>query len=201
MSDNAIVLISGKQGSGKSSHARAIVNELTNRGYVVFPMKFASTLYEIHDDVRRILREKGIDNLKGIDGPLLQLLGTEWGRKTRGEDIWVDAAKNDVDKYTMRINGAGKKPVFVFDDCRFPNELFAWGRGIFRIKMVAPENVRCERAEKWREATDHPSEIGLDQVEACHYNLIADTTEEKDIVRGIVLGEVVRFCNRTIGLP
>ncbi len=132
---------------------------------------------------------------------MLQLLGTEWGRKTRGEDIWVNAALADVDKFTMKVNTAGKKPVFVFDDCRFHNEIFAWGGEAFRVRLYAPEECRKERAEKWREATDHPSEIGLDEVTDTYFNVVVNTTQDKDNVRAMLVDEVVRFCHCTIGLP
>ncbi len=201
MSDNAVILLSGKQGSGKSTHARAIVDELTHRNYVVFPMKFAATLYQIHDEVRRILREKGIDDLKSIDGPLLQLLGTEWGRKTRGEDIWVKAALSDVERFTMKVNQAGKRPVFVFDDCRFPNELAAWGTSSLRIRLDAPETVRMVRAEKWRANVEHPSEIALDDLSPALFSHTILTIGDKDTTRQMIVNEAVIFCHRTIGLP
>ncbi len=201
MSDNAIILLSGRQGAGKSTHARAIVDELTHQGYVVFPMKFAATLYEIHDEVRRILREKGIDELKGIDGPLLQLLGTEWGRKTRGENIWVNAAKADVDKFTFKVNTAGKKPVFVFDDCRFPNELSAWGDKSFRIRLEAPEDIRMVRAEKWRDNTEHPSETSLDGISDALFNLVVHTAFDKEINQAQVTHDIFQFVQSAIGKP
>ena len=170
----AIILIAGKQGSGKSSLSEALDNHLVTKDFVTFRMKFADPLYKMHDAVRTILRSYNIDQLPGIDGPLLQLLGTEWGRKTRGEDIWVKAAKAKVLDWSAKVNITGKKSVFIFDDCRFPNELFAW-EDSFKIRLSAPEEVRRERAEKWRENTKHPSEIALDQVPAPAFNLSINT--------------------------
>jgi hypothetical protein len=75
---------------------------------------------------------------------LLQRLGTEAGRNTLWDTIWIDAALHDLD-------GQGK---YVITDARFPNEAAAvTGRGgkLVRITRsgVGPANT-------------HPSETSLD---------------------------------------
>lgn len=75
---------------------------------------------------------------------LLQRLGTDAGRNILGEDVWVDAAMNDIES-TDNI---------VFSDCRFINEAQAIvdkGGEVWRVSRsgVGPVN-------------DHISEVGLD---------------------------------------
>lgn len=173
-----VVLISGKQGSGKTSLAQGLQKKLLDANYAVGNLKFAMPLYKMHKAIRDILKEDGMDTevihkmsgsytapFEGIDGPLLQLLGTEWGRKTRGENFWVKYAQETVDRILNTMLEANTNlephPVFIFDDCRFPNELSAFHDAV-TIRLEAPEEMRRDRAEKWRDNTEHPSETALD---------------------------------------
>lgn len=75
---------------------------------------------------------------------LLQRLGTEAGRQTLWDSIWVDAA----------FAGAPDGANIVVTDCRFPNEAEA-------IKERGGEVWRITR-EGVRPANSHASETGLD---------------------------------------
>jgi hypothetical protein len=75
---------------------------------------------------------------------LLQRLGTEAGRQTLWDSIWVDAA----------FAGAPEGLTIVVTDCRFPNEAQA-------IKDKGGEVWRIER-EGVGPANSHASETGLD---------------------------------------
>ena len=75
---------------------------------------------------------------------LLQRLGTEGGRKTLWDSIWVDAALND-----LKQDG-----LYVVTDCRFPNEAGA-------IKDRGGMVVRITRAGVGP-ANSHASETSLD---------------------------------------
>jgi len=81
------------------------------------------------------------DEIRG----LMQRLGTEAGRETMGENVWVDALFSNLD---LRDD-------IVITDMRFPNEAVAIGG--------SPGGVtwRVERPGI-RPAGDHPSEISLD---------------------------------------
>lgn len=172
----SVVLISGKQGSGKTTLADGLQKEFADR-FTVYRMKFAGPLYNMHDAIRGLLAKDLMDDLQGIDGPLLQVLGTEWARKTRGEDFWVRYAKRKVVAemlFRVEVGLARQHCLFVFDDCRFPNELEAFGSRGITLRLEAPEEVRKTRAEKWRENTMHLSETSLDEAK---FNIVFDTAK------------------------
>ena len=164
---NLVVLISGKQGSGKTTLANGIFNHFLNSDSVwLFNMKFADPLYEMHRAIMRILNDYGVKDTGRTDGNLLQVLGTEWGRKTRGYDFWVDIAKWRISKLTDKPSLWPKHRILLIDDARFPNEIDFMdgvpGVEVLKIRLEAAEHTRRVRAEKWREAVTHPSETMLD---------------------------------------
>lgn len=182
-----IILICGKQGSGKSSLASGLDKALNNS----FVMKFADPLYQMHDAIYKVLEDYGILRPMGqgpyIDGPLLQVLGTEWGRKNKGKDFWVEIMQKRVINFfneTQRLTGS--RAHIIIDDCRFVNELNAFDSlfPTLKVKLVASEETRKKRAAKWRDNTEHPSETGLDYVADEAFDLIINTetgTKEKTL--------------------
>ncbi len=82
------------------------------------------------------------DEIRG----LLQRLGTEAGRQTLWDDIWVDAALRVVDNNPLQG--------YAFSDCRFPNEAHA-------IRSRGGKMIRITRPGVGP-ANEHPSETGLD---------------------------------------
>lgn len=151
-----IFFISGKQGSGKTSLSRALDSALVSRQ--VYRLRFAGPLYEMHDAVRGVLSRYGIPyDIEKKDGDLLQLLGTEWGRKKFGYDVWVNALLE-------AIRRVPKQDVVVIEDGRFENEFDSFSniRCCVRIRLECSREIRKQRAEFWREREDHVSETGLD---------------------------------------
>lgn len=162
-----IILISGKQGSGKSTLAAGLHRELG-----CAKVKFADPLYAMQGVLRQVAHKWGIPFAEK-EGRLLQLLGTEWGRETKGQDVWVNAAKHAVLK-----DYVGE--VVVIDDCRFENELRAFD-GLpkvvtWKVRLKATEAIRANRADGWREDTAHASEIGLDHLPDSAFHQVFDTT-------------------------
>lgn len=162
-----IILISGKQGSGKTTLAAALRERLG----LSQVHKFAEPLYQMHNAIWQIMRGVlGVDR-SVVDGGLLQFLGTDWGRKRFGEDVWVVALAGRI------VESRGS--VFVVDDLRFKSEAdnlekyLPQNTKVYRIRLEADEGIRKLRAQKWREDTDHQSEIDLDDYKG--WNLVLDT--------------------------
>lgn len=174
MIDNKIVLISGKQGSGKTTLVAALQHLLPKRHVTEF--KFASTIYQIHNFARMRLRELRIpipEELAVKDGPLLQLLGTEWGRQTYGADIWVKCCRAEIEQFFEYL--VRKPRIAVVSDCRFKNEFEAFPNAL-RVRLECPKLARKDRCEQWRENDTHPSEIDLDDhVHNGQFDMIFDT--------------------------
>jgi hypothetical protein len=110
-----------------------------------------------------------------IDGPLLQMLGTEWGRNTRDADIWVRAFKSSAMSYWEATPGG----IIIVDDVRFPNELgiFDYDENVRKltVRLNADKATRKGRADKWRENDEHLSEIALDSSD---FDLVFDSSSE-----------------------
>jgi hypothetical protein len=167
MSKARVILISGKQGSGKTTTSNALIKALGESGLTPINLKFADVLYKMHDAALAVAAEYGIPVLKK-EGAMLQWLGTEWGRNTKGENVWVNAVRHKV----TSIIASSVKPsslVFIIDDCRFVNEFKGFDDleenglvDVIRVRLEASEEERKTRADSWRTATDHPSETGLD---------------------------------------
>jgi hypothetical protein len=140
-----IIALSGGQGSGKSTIAKAL-------GHPV--LKFAEPLYYMHGLIKQALRYYGEPQGEEIHGRLLQLLGTEFGRDCLDKDIWVRIWERQA-----RLMPEGS--VLIVDDLRFPNEfLKVQSMGAYLVRLECDEATRKARAEKWR-PTGHASETAL----------------------------------------
>ncbi len=151
-----IIAISGKQGSGKSSLADALVLALKAHDpkiHSVAILKFAGPLYAMHDYILNTMEHWTGKKPFTKCGPLLQYLGTEFGRGNYGENVWVDALKHLI--------GAESRENIIIDDCRFENEFNALPEAL-RVRLECSEEVRKARCPAWREDVNHPSETGLD---------------------------------------
>lgn len=154
-----IVLLSGKQGSGKTTLQKELAELIYHRQKIgVTFVNFADILYQMHDAVLEVLHQYWPKRDLIKDGPLLQMLGTDWGRKTIDQDIWVKCLKNKIDK----MNRSSDRTITIVGDCRFENEFQAFP-GALRIRLLAQEDVRKARCSMWRDNTKHPSETGLDK--------------------------------------
>jgi hypothetical protein len=160
-----VILLSGKQGSGKSSIQKELISRLTRTDSLAYSVNFADILYEMHDAVLAILHKYIPPRPIKKDGYLLQLLGTEWGRATIESDIWVNCLKSKMKLLSLTM-AEYKNIFFIIGDCRFENEFNAFPDSDFpnvlRVRLVAPEDVRKERCSMWRENTTHVSETALD---------------------------------------
>lgn len=166
----SVVVLSGKQGSGKSSIQKELIDRLGSKiGIYAYSVNFADILYEMHDAVLSILHKYLEPRKIKKDGPLLQVLGTEWGRNTIADNIWVHLLKVKMlaiqKKYLINKDFA-TNVIFVIGDCRFENEFNAFPdqdfSNIIKVRLESSEEVRKARCSMWRDNSNHLSEINLD---------------------------------------
>jgi hypothetical protein len=114
-----LIALTGYKRSGKSTVADYLVEK-----YYFRRLRFANKLKEMLKVLG--LNEQYIDSRKEIELDELcgkttryamQTLGTEWGRKLIGDDIWVKQLQKEMN---ICINNDIRK--FVIDDLRFENE-------------------------------------------------------------------------------
>ena len=114
----ALLGITGKAGSGKSTAAQVLIDA----GWV--RIKFADPLKDMlraigltEDQIEGHLKEVPCDLLQGKTPRwAMQSLGTEWGRGCIGERFWLDIARRKI----ALAMAAGLS--VVVDDVRFENE-------------------------------------------------------------------------------
>lgn len=193
---HATILISAKQGGGKTTTANAIIDHVNSNPSPTFAQSliFASTIYEMHNKILDILEYKGIPVERKKYGPLLQFLGTEFGRKTDfgpqvgvNPNIWVECLVGEMN--AIRRDRPDLNHLFVVSDTRFRNELD--GVHGFRVRLEASKEVRKERCDGWRDTDTHQSEIDLDDYakdKKFHLYLNTETTPIHECVNQIIEG-------------
>lgn len=89
---------------------------------------------------------------------LMQMIGTDWGRKMIREDLWVDL-------WRRAVAATPEDATIVIDDCRFPNErtecLAQGDTVVFRITRVAPILGELESQHE-SEAYNLPADYEVD---------------------------------------
>lgn len=184
-----LIGLSGYARSGKDEAALALMKSGYER--IAFADKLRDFLYAlnpivgvvepyIYGPVKMIRLQEVIDHY-GWDGyketpyvdeirPLLQRLGTEAGRQTLWDSLWIDAAMHD-------LNQDGK---YVVTDCRFINEADA-------IRNLGGTVVRISRFGIGP-ANSHASETSLDDYRF-DFNVANDGTIEEfhHLVRSVFL--------------
>jgi hypothetical protein len=180
-----VILLSGKQGSGKSSIQKELSSVLKEcTGSFSYSLNFADILYEMHDAVLAILHQYIPARSIVKDGPLMQLLGSDWARQTIDYDIWVKCLKAKMLKIENEYRFLHSSPqlYFIIGDCRFENEFDAFPdddfKRVYKIRLEAPEQIRKNRCSMWRENSTHISETNLDTyAENFKFDLYLDTNE------------------------
>jgi hypothetical protein len=133
-----VIGLIGQAGSGKT----AVRNILCMNIGVLKPLSFATPLKNMtyrliesalpknwHTSVADYLSSPELKNapipflLNLTPRQLMQTLGTEWGRNTVHQDLWVALAAQRVERFiTSTFAGTALGPKVVFDDVRFQNE-------------------------------------------------------------------------------
>jgi hypothetical protein len=148
-----LVAFTGYAGAGKSTAAQVLIDDGWVRVKFADPLK--AMMRAFYKDVGlsdEMIERKIEGNLKEIPCHLLcgktprhamQTLGTEWGRNTIHDNLWVSLAEH-------KIKAAwGNEVKVVIDDCRYDNEADV-------IREMGGTIVEVSgRAER---SSDHPSE-------------------------------------------
>ncbi len=167
-----LIGFSGNMGVGKSTAIQALKD-------FVFPqevhlVKFAQPLYDMQEFIyRRISTVVQRDESFTKDRKLLQWLGTDWGRDTIKQDLWVSIWKQAV----LSLQLEDLEAIIVCDDVRFDNE----GEAIKElggqvIKIIRPDST--SHAQGGVGIVGHKSEGGVSN------NYIDFIVENRDTVAG-----------------
>lgn len=144
-----LIALTGPMGSGKTTIATALAIRLERRGLRACVEPMAGPL-------KRFAKQMGWDGRKDKRGRrLLQLLGTECGRKCISDDIWVEQWRKSVEGWDGPV---------ICDDVRFDNEAAVFDM-VFKLPMRFDEckNGWQRFAKRLRYATGyvHKSERGI----------------------------------------
>lgn len=172
MGSPQVVGLMGPAGAGKDTVCQMIRDEYSNQGLeppvrVAFADKIKQFAYAV-DPMVRVDRVDRVDQFVRVSElvdaigweraknenadvrRLLQRLGTEGGRRTLNEHVWVDAVYGDIVDYM----DSGKSVIIT--DVRFPNEiqfLNEWGGELWKIERASAETGNSHESEAaWRMA-------------------------------------------------
>lgn len=202
-----IIGLSGYARSGKDEAAKALIeagfirlafaDKLREVLYALNPYVVDDSGYE-HVNLQTVIDDYGWDGYKETPWGseirrLIQRLGTEAGRQTLWDSIWVDATMNQI------IPGQN----YVITDVRFPNEANA-------VKQAGGRVWRIERPGVGP-ANTHASEVSLDDwdfdviiandgtIEEYHRKIRA-VAMAQDIMNNLGIG-TVKANNIIVGQP
>jgi dephospho-CoA kinase len=187
-----VILISGKQGSGKTSLRNYLFQRLPDAKCV----SFADPLRYIVEGIRTGMVETGLKFPEHFAmRSLLQFLGTEWGREQLNLDIWLEAAKRTIEA----LSEDGVTKYVLVDDLRFRNEFLAFPDAT-KIRLHCPDDIRFPRtkfgAETAEKSDRHISETDLDGFASMGlFSVVLDTGRPKKTVQYEIDSYIIpNFC-------
>lgn len=151
-----IIGFTASMGAGKST----AVDLLKKKAGHVELVKFAQPLYDMQEFVYdRIssVHKRSENFIK--DRKLLQWLGTDWGRDTISETLWVDLWKAKV-RNTQEKHAYAPNLTIVCDDVRFDNEA-STVQAIGGVVVHITCNRNKERIDTTSGLCNHKSEAGV----------------------------------------
>lgn len=124
----------------------------------LYAMISAMTGLPVEKMAERSVKEQDIGWIGTSPRRLLQTLGTEWGRGTLGDDIWIKNLFRRIDSYSAAMGRWSNGANFVITDVRFANEAQAIrARGGHIVEIVRPMPL----AGVPEDARLHSSEAGI----------------------------------------
>ncbi|MGY6517451.1 MAG: deoxynucleotide monophosphate kinase family protein [Lysobacteraceae bacterium] len=152
-----IIGIAGAAGAGKDTLAQAVASQVEQGGGDVVILHLADPIKagicrmfhlgpEVFND--RELKEKELPWLGASPRRLAQTLGTEWGRMTLGDDVWLRVLWREVEQCARVL---GDDVTVLIPDVRFANEA-SWlrERGAVIVEVTRPnrQNVEAHVSEQ-----------------------------------------------------
>ena len=139
-----VVAFAGLRGSGKSTVADALNEELSNTGIDAARFSFASRIKEVVNTlIGNTTWDKGDMLYSGSDWDIRQFLmrfGTEFIRDGLGEDFWVDVVAHQI----LERNPS----VAIIDDMRFPKNLFTIS-GILSTLLISMFFIYAKKVSQY----------------------------------------------------
>ncbi|HUS88584.1 MAG TPA: hypothetical protein VMW91_04295 [Desulfosporosinus sp.] len=162
-----VLLISGKQGSGKSALRRAICDNIVNAVHVSLATPIRMICRYFGDGVDEVNEtyELGMD-IDVETRQVLNFIATQWGRSVDPQ-IWAKCAVHKLKTlqtgWKWDDSQIDSKFMAVLDDFRFKNEveLISKHFTVRTLRLECQQHVRNQRAKYWGDP-DHISETDLD---------------------------------------
>ena len=149
-----------------------------------------------------VIREKYFDLVKPTPRLLLQLMGTECGRRIIHPNIWVNATFADYKPYSKAVKDLGvgngfefedEYPNWIITDVRFPNEVTSIqekGGIVIRVDRPCKEcgGTGYHKIDCGIGRIEHESETALDDYKGFDYTIINNKTLENlfEVVKNII---------------
>lgn len=146
-----LIGLCGAAGAGKNTVADILGWRQTSFAAPLYRMLAAMTGMTVRQLQDRDAKERTIAWLGKSPRELLQSLGTEWGRQTVADDVWIRATLREVRGWLQADEHV------VITDVRFTNEAEAIRAAGGRVFRVVRPGVACLAPE----AAAHASERGI----------------------------------------